>query len=238
MKIKRISGRLAALLLLVLLLALETLPAYAADEWIDLDAKGSITLTLRDEKKQAVGGGEVAIYQVATVAVDDGNLSFQYTNGFENCGIKLGDLNDSSLAGKLQAKLSKTASYVAKTVGKDGKVTFSDLHLGLYLVVQTKPATGYNAVSSFLVSVPMQENGTYIYSVDASPKMELAKKVNTPDKPKAETPKPPKTGTLPQTGQLDWPIPILAVAGLLLFALGWQLRKNFNDSIDEEPMKG
>ncbi len=29
--------------------------------------------------------------------------------------------------------------------------------------------------------------------------------------------------TLPQTGQLNWPVPILAISGLLIFSLGWKL---------------
>jgi len=28
---------------------------------------------------------------------------------------------------------------------------------------------------------------------------------------------------LPQTGQLNWPVPLMACAGLALFALGWAL---------------
>ena len=26
---------------------------------------------------------------------------------------------------------------------------------------------------------------------------------------------------LPQTGQLNWPIPVMAISGMLLFAFGW-----------------
>ncbi len=33
------------------------------------------------------------------------------------------------------------------------------------------------------------------------------------------------TYILPQTGQLFWPVPVLAVCGLLLFALGWVLQR-------------
>lgn len=39
-------------------------------------------------------------------------------------------------------------------------------------------------------------------------------------------PHPPKPAdpTLPDTGQLNWPIPVLVVLGLILFSLGWVLR--------------
>ncbi|MCD8084122.1 MAG: hypothetical protein LUE86_11595 [Clostridiales bacterium] len=35
-------------------------------------------------------------------------------------------------------------------------------------------------------------------------------------------------GRLPQTGQLNWPIPILVIAGLLLFSVGWKLCQKEN----------
>ena len=31
---------------------------------------------------------------------------------------------------------------------------------------------------------------------------------------------------LPYTGQLIWPVPVMAIAGMLLFAVGWSLRKD------------
>ena len=89
---------------------------------------------------------------------------------------------------------------------------------GLYLLVQYKAAEGYEAAAPFLVSVPMNEDGTYIYDVDASPKVELTK---APQPTPTPTPKPP---TLAQTGQLNWPVPVLAIIGLCLFSLGWLLR--------------
>jgi hypothetical protein len=29
---------------------------------------------------------------------------------------------------------------------------------------------------------------------------------------------------LPQTGQLNWPIPVLVILGLAMFSVGWNLR--------------
>ena len=73
----------------------------------------------------------------------------------------------------------------------------------------------------FLVSVPMEENGSYIYDVDASPKVELAKLPVEPSKP--EQPELPGGSKLPQTGQLNWLIPLLVVSGLCLLSAGWLL---------------
>ena len=63
-----------------------------------------------------------------------------------------------------------------------GLAEFGDLEVGLYLVVQTTAAENYNVVNPFLVSVPIQENGKYVYDVDALPKVGTATK-KTPDTP-------------------------------------------------------
>ena len=35
----------------------------------------------------------------------------------------------------------------------------------------------------------------------------------------------PVMSSLPQTGQLNWPVPVLACSGVLLFAAGWVLNR-------------
>ena len=111
---------------------------------------------------------------------------------------------------------------------KTGSVTFPELSHGLYLVVQVKAASGYEAVQPFLVTVPMLEDGHYVYDVNAYGKIAL-KKAKTD--PAGRTP----TGTvpggtvpgggLPQTGQLNWPIPVLALAGCILILIGRACRR-------------
>ena len=99
-------------------------------------------------------------------------------------------------------------------IGSTGKAVFRNVTPGLYLLVQQSAAEGYLAADPFLVSVPMMENGTYIYDVDASPKTELEK---APVTPTPEKPNPPK---LPQTGQLNWPILVLSGVGIALVVFG------------------
>ena len=36
----------------------------------------------------------------------------------------------------------------------------------------------------------------------------------------------PPLGTLPQTGMLNWPVPVMSVGGILLFSLGWIAVRN------------
>ncbi|MDY2814374.1 MAG: LPXTG cell wall anchor domain-containing protein [Dorea sp.] len=33
---------------------------------------------------------------------------------------------------------------------------------------------------------------------------------------------------LPQTGQLNWPVPVMAMSGMLLFMIGWSMYRGKN----------
>ena len=262
--------RFAALLLTLCLLAGCALPALATSANIVLSRKGSIEVTLYDHQNDtALRGGKLTLYKVADVTRSKGDLKFSYTEDFKGCGITLGDLTDSSLASRLEAKLPLTAEGITRTVSEDGKVTFSNLPLGLYLVVQTENSKGYEAINSFLVSLPMADESGWLYTVDASPKVgsptgeyppqepDTPTTPEKPDKPatpvQPDTPDTPDTSEptdtpqepalpgrptgsgssdgsgsssgLPQSGQLNWPIPVMACSGLLLFAAGWVLNK-------------
>ncbi len=49
-----------------------------------------------------------------------------------------------------------------------------------------------------------------------------------PDNPVAPGhPDNPVMSSLPQTGQLNWPVPVLAVSGVVLFAFGWALDRKY-----------
>lgn len=273
---KSIRKRLAAVLAALTLLVWCAAPAFAL-EVVDLSRTGSIKVSLYDsETSEAVGGGTLTLYRVAKVQKDNADLSFVYTNGFEDCGVELGDLSEGELAGRLAEKIAATAESTTVEISDIGVAEFGDLEVGLYLVVQTTAAENYNVINPFLVSVPIQENGSYVYDVDALPKVGTAAKKtpeppdkpdtpdtpDTPDKPDEETPNTPAAPGpdnpdgwvlgahgekiylnpeapspdspngyvmgahgLPQTGQLNWPIPVLAVTGVVLVAAGIKLKK-------------
>lgn len=87
---KSIRKRLAAVLAALTLLVWCAAPAFAL-EVVDLSRTGSIKVSLYDsETSEAVGGGTLTLYRVAKVQKDNANLSFVYTNGFEDCGVGAG----------------------------------------------------------------------------------------------------------------------------------------------------
>lgn len=211
--------RLFALFTAVVLLCTMSVAAFA-QEAPDMSHEGCSVRVTMSKGGKGVAGGSLTLYRVGAVYEDNGNYSFALTGNFTDCNVSLENPESAALAKKL-ADYAKNCNLTGTTkeIGKDGTVTFTDLELGLYLIVQNKAASGYNNVDSFLVTVPSIENGSYIYDVDASPKVEL----ETAPEPPAVSPAPPASG-LPQTGQLNWPIPVMVVLGLILFSIGWILR--------------
>ena len=199
--------------------------------------RGSIQITMRSGDTY-VPGGNLTLYKVGDVYENDGNYSFVLTDSFVGSQENLDDIQSAQLADDLARYAERhSIAGINKEIDQNANIAFTDLDLGLYLLVQEQAAEGYNKVSPFLVSVPMQENGAYVYDVDASPKVELEKVTEpdnpgTPDNPDTPTPNTPGTpdtptnpgGKLPQTGQLNWPIPVLVAGGLGLFIIGWWMR--------------
>ena len=191
MKRTDLKKHAAALLLVLCLLVTSALPALATSANIKLvdssgnPTTGTIRVTLYDSANdKALSGGKLTLYRVAEVKRKNGDLSYEYCGDFYGCGIALGDLTDSTLAAQLQ------------TIDADGNVTFRGLELGLYLIVQTEASKGYEPINPFLVSLPMAEDGTWTYAVDASPKVGAY----TPTKPDTPpTPPTPPTPDYPDT---------------------------------------
>ena len=225
----RLKSQCMALLLTLLLLSSMSMTAYAK-EVPDLSKTGYITVTMT-YKREAVPGGTLTLYKVGDAKEDDGNYSFVLTKEFEDSCVSFENIQSPQLAKTLATYAEEQKiKGTTKEIGNDGNVTFLNLELGLYLLVQTDASDGYFKADPFLVSVPMHEDETYCYEVDASPKVELEKDPSNPTDP--STPTDPTTPTdpskpkpsLPQTGQLNWPIPVLTVLGLMLFSAGWVLR--------------
>lgn len=216
---------------LVLAISLLCLASVApcAHEAPDMSGAGSIFVDMVYDG-EAVPGGVLALYRVGEVTEDDENYSFALSGDFAGSGISLEGITSSELAETLAEYVSDNSlSGTAVEIGDDGVAAVGGLPLGLYLIVQTEAAAGYEAVEPFLVSIPVDEDGIYVYDVVATPKMSvLAETKSTLVSPVA-----PAGGTLPQTGQLNWPAPVMAALGILLFSIGWMLRFGKKEASDE-----
>ena len=109
----------------------------------------------------------------------------------------------------------------SQKLDSNGNVTFSDLEVGLYLIVHTKKTEitlsdktkVVYTINPFLVSIPQKKDGELVYDVTSKPKVSPEKKVTPP-----KTTPPPRR--IPQTGQLWWPVMALGVAGAVFVTFG------------------
>ena len=192
----------------------------------DYNRKGSITVNIvSTENQRAVSGGELTLYKVAFAAAVDGNNVFRLTGAFAQSGADIDDISENDQGARETAStlenyaVKNNIEGVSASVNKNGQAVWDDLELGLYLVVDTAPADGYAPVNAFLITVPRLSEGSYIYDVQAGPKVDTADSV-TDGTPAPNTKAPSSGGSLPQTGQLWWPVPVLAAAGILSIILG------------------
>lgn len=215
MRIKNVIVMLMTSMMLICMSCINILALDTSD--IDMSKSGSITVTLTADNGETVTDGKLTLYQVADL---DNDFSYQYTSDFINCNIVLDDLSDSDLGSEFLSYVeSNDIDGVTISVDENGEVAFLNLDLGLYLIVQTVSADGYSDIQPVMVSVPLEDSDTWIYDVDASPKIEVMTTVETPS-----TPTPDTTTSLPQTGMQIAPMAITAFTGLLIFAIGWKLR--------------
>lgn len=165
-----------------------------AEELPDLKKTGSITVTVKD-KDAPVSGEELTLVQVAAAISKnddpdakgydptDRGYAFMCTDAFADekdlvNGLTADNAADTAKQIYAYAQTNKIAG-TSQEVDVDGKVQFSNLAAGLYLIWNSKTPAGYQTIDPFLVTVPVknvdaQGNVSFVYDVDASPKMETA----------------------------------------------------------------
>ena len=207
-------NRIKAMAVVLLLVCGLTVPAFAAHPVPDLSRPGSITFVMSLEGT-ALNGGKLNLYQVGEIVEDDGNYSFGLIEALRGSGLSLTDLSDAKLAQNLlevakAVKLPKITESI-----QEGAAVFSSLPVGLYLAFQNEAdaTKGYSALQPFFISVPQLQGDTYVLDIIARPKVPLKPAPPTP-------PPPPPPPEIPPTGQLNWPVPVMASLGGLLLVLG------------------
>ena len=190
---KKKSRFLTGLLSAVMALSLFALPVAAAEgetdvaTTIDTTKKGSLTIEKYEgdegDLSKPFPGIDFTIYQVADIEQkkdDSGNVSINYVSKIDGLTIAADttysdiktQINAAVAAGKLEGKTATTTLEGDKPNQK-AVARFSDLSLGIYLVVETKaPSQVVTPSANFLVSIPMTKaDGTgWKYNVVAQPK--------------------------------------------------------------------
>ena len=242
--------RLALAMTLALLTVLSVLPpALAAPDLKKTDC--SITLNLKGMTGGTVALYQVAgvRQEDANYLYDVSKGDFSNSETAKKIpGLSESDLNSQNRT--LSAALVKEAEEkklsprkTAKITG--GKVVFEDLPVGLYLLYQKTASKDGKKLTPFLITVPQQDpkTGAEIYAVSAAPKSGIT--TPPPSVTPSHTPTPTHTPWptytphyptvtytpgksyvyLPQTGQLWWPVPVLAALGVVLVISGLLLRR-------------
>ena len=142
---------------------------------LDPDAEASLTLHYQKEGT-AFSNLQIGIYRVAE-AYPDG--SFQLIEPYVSYPINIHDITMQDQWNHVVQTLSAyivadhiTPDYEA-TTDENGAVCFSGLDTGLYFVreVVAENTSGTYIFNQFMVYVPTpQQDGTYIYAVEANPK--------------------------------------------------------------------
>lgn len=209
--------RILMLLTIVLLLGCLTMTAFATSQ-PNLTENGSITVTM-DWNGTKLNDGKLSICRVAEIKWDGEQYSFIPVDALKAEALSLANPMDAQLAQKMELLVKEKKLTVITAPIQDGEAVFSDLQPGLYLVMQEKEdaAKGFAPIAPYLISVPKRENGWYYSNVEADPKVPLETAPTEPEPTK------PNDSKLPQTGQLNWPVPLMTMGGLTLFVFGWYL---------------
>lgn len=166
----------AALTLIMLLMCMIPISVSAA-AYIDTEREGALELHYQYEA-QALDGVPVKIYRTAEVSSDG---RYTLSGAFAQYPVRVNDITESSEWNEAAVTLATyaVADSIAPTAssvsGAEGKVSFSTLETGLYLVVsgslETLECTYLFA--PFLISIPnLDTGGSWIYEVLANPKAE------------------------------------------------------------------
>ncbi|MBQ8603748.1 MAG: hypothetical protein IJ410_02755 [Oscillospiraceae bacterium] len=220
----KIFKKLAALVMCTAIMLALPLAASARREIVDMEKKGSITFSMSHDGKP-VQGGTWTLYRVADIEYDDdGNLIWVKTETFDGYPY---DFNTMDLTGDdygMRAYIESNNIWTGvERYMSNGTVTFDNLTPGLYYICQWHNAPGFYRSGAFYITLPVLEGESYVYDIVAEPKTEIY-----PDGQIYPTPQPSVTppSTIHNTGITQWPVPVFAICGLILFVFGWyQFRK-------------
>ena len=146
---------------------------------IDFNQKGSILLELvEQEHNEKIADANIEIIKIADAKVDsNGNLYYEYVTSLNNCNVDIKDVTKINV-NELTTCINDNTQRLSSISDNNGKVSFSNLDLGLYLIRQTNKLNKYTSIDSYLVTLPTIENNTWVYDIYSIPKTEIQKKMD------------------------------------------------------------
>ena len=139
---------------------------------VDFSRNGTISITLSEEiENTKVSGAEITIYKVADAIAENSNLKFSYDESLNACQEELNNGNITNEV--LECVINGDVSSLSGITNVDGIVNFNNLNLGLYLVTQTNQVEGYSKINPFLVMIPQNQDNSWVYDVEATPKVDI-----------------------------------------------------------------
>lgn len=160
---RTILNRIFIMILFVVILCCSVLPCFAVAE------SGSIIVTLEDKSKNKINDITVYLCKVAEL----NNTGYYPTPAFEDSGISIsGIINspDESSAESVAKYVRDNKIDVLSAVSENGKVTFSDLSLGIWIVFCEEDSK--YTFNPYIVLLPYESNGKLSYEVLSEPKIE------------------------------------------------------------------
>lgn len=139
-----------------------------ADNIVDLNKKGSISINLKGENN--IVGAEIQIIQIGKVNIINNNLVFEYIDELNDCNYKLSDENIKNIEVCIQ---NKKLNVTTKITDSNGKVLFDNLNLGVYYIKQINKIKNFSQMDPILIMLPKEINNSFEYNIDASPKIEI-----------------------------------------------------------------
>lgn len=175
---RNILTSLMLMAVLISALPITGLTFVRADTYIS-NRQGSIQAILMSQadssgKQTPYPGISMKLYQIGTASENNGNVSFTLDSRFAGSGITMDSL---TTADKWAAAAQTLAGFAGSsginaiegTSDAQGQILFNNLEQGVYLLIQN---SGQNRliISPSLFTVPLQENGQWIYDVKTYPK--------------------------------------------------------------------
>lgn len=216
------NKKLSCMLLAALMLCTTSVTAFAADkpveiteddmtvkdeegvglptvpDIVDEETLGTISVQLTDGKQ---GTSKSGIKFVCTKVADIEKGEYIKIDAFKDVDVDLNKLNSAKDLESAAAKFAKKADAASSNAVTDenGKLVFSDLEVGVYLIAAEDKAE-YDVITPSLVAVPTwnEENGEMSYEMAVEPK---------------HSPRPDKPGENPNAPQTNVDSPVLLYFG-------------------------